>query len=83
MDNKLCREASRPRQTNGQQADFGHIWKEGTRKAQAPPACIQPIQEMVRSGVRDSKGMVWWWGEGKNLFLRFRLKLFQGGVLLG
>ena len=68
---------------NEQQTDFGHIWKEGTRKAQAPPAYTQPIQSMVRSRVRNSEGMVWWWGEGKNLFLRFRFRLFLGGVLLG
>ena len=23
-------------------------------------------------------GMVWWWGEGENLFLRFLLGLFWG-----
>ena len=83
MDGKLCRQAFRPWQMNGQQANFGHIWKEGTCKAQAPPTYTQPIQGMVKSGVRDSEGMVWWWGEGKNLFLRFRLRLFRGGVLLG
>ena len=63
---------------NEQQADFGHIWKGGTHKTQAPPACTQPIQCMVRLWVRDSEGMVWWWGEGKNLFLRLRLRLFWG-----
>ena len=52
-------------------------------QGQAPPACTQPIQGMVRSGIRDLEGMVWWWGERKNLFLRFRLRLFRGGVLLG
>ena len=52
-------------------------------KAQAPPACNQPIQGMVRLWVRDSEGMIWWWGEGKNLFLRFRLRFFWGSVLLG
>ena len=31
-------QASRSRQMNEQQADFGHIWKGGTHKAQAPPA---------------------------------------------
>ena len=34
-------------------------------------------------GVKGSEGMVWWLGEGKNLFLWFRLRLFRGGVLLG
>ena len=33
MDGRLCRQASRPQQTNDQQTDFGHIWKEGMRKA--------------------------------------------------
>ena len=34
-------------------------------------------------GVRDLEDMVCWWGEGKNLFLWFQLRLFRGGVLLG
>ena len=37
-NSRLCRQASRPRWTRKQQADFGHIWKEGTRKAQTSPA---------------------------------------------
>ena len=37
-DNRLSRQASRPRWTSEQQVDFGHIWKEGTRKAQTSPA---------------------------------------------
>ena len=41
---------------NGQQVGFGHIWNEGTRKAQAPPTCTQPIQSMVRSGGQRFRG---------------------------
>ena len=67
-DGRLCRQASRPRQTNGQQADFGHIWKEDTHKALAPPACTQPIQGMVWSRVKDSEDMVWGGERGKIYF---------------
>ena len=77
-DGRLCREASKPRQANDQQADFGHTWKGGMRKAQTPPACTQPIQGMVRLWVRGKRA---WFGNGerkKNLILRFLLRLFWG-----
>ena len=73
-------------QTTANEWAAGRFWThmEG-RHAQGPGTTnLYPaIQGMVRLGVKDSEGMVWWWGEGKNLFLRFRLKLFRGGVLLG
>ena len=53
-----------------------------TRKAQAPPACTQPIQDMVRSWVRGKRA---WFGgrERGRLILRFLPRLFRGYVLLG
>ena len=41
---------------------FGHIWKGGTSKAQAPPACTQPIKDKVRSWVRGRRA---WFGGGE------------------
>ena len=43
-----------------QQTDFGHTWKKGTRKAQTSPAYTQPIQDTVRSWVRDKMA---WFGD--------------------
>ena len=76
-DNRLCRQASRPWQTSEQQADFGHIWKEGTRKVQTSPTCTQPIQDAVRLWVRDKRA---WFGDGERgkPILRFLLGLFWG-----
>ena len=45
-----------------QQADFGHMWKKGTRKAQTSPVCTQPIQDTIRSWVRGKKA---WFGGGE------------------
>ena len=45
-------------------------------EAQAPPACTQPIWELVRLWVRGKRGIVWWWGEGKRPILRVLPKLF-------
>ena len=42
------------------QADFGHTWKGGTRKAQTSPAYTQPIWDMVKSWVRGKR--VWFGG---------------------
>ena len=74
-DSRLCKQASRPRRTTKGQADFGHIWKEGTRKAQTSPACTQPIQDTVRSWARGKKA---WFGGGERgkSILRFLLGLF-------
>ena len=44
------------------EADFGHIWKKGTRKAQTSPACTQPIQDTERSWVKSKKA---WFGDGE------------------
>ena len=52
--------AGQPRQTHKQQTDFGHMWKKGTRKAQTSPTYTQPIQDIVRSWVRDK--MAWFGG---------------------
>ena len=75
MDGRLCRQASRPRRMSEQQADFRHIWKEGTRKAQTLPVYTQPIQDVVRSWVSGKRA--WFGGEerGKPI-LRFLLGLF-------
>ena len=77
IDGRLCRQASKPRRTSEQQTDFGHIWKEGTRKAQTSPACTQPIQDAVRSWVRGKR--TWFGGgvRGKPI-LRFLPGLFLG-----
>ena len=65
----MCREASRPRQT--QQASFGHTQKSSTRKVQTSPANT----EGGRSWVRGKK--VWFSGKerGKPI-LEFLLRLF-------
>ena len=77
MDGRLCRQAFKPRWTSEPQTDFGHIWKKGTRKAQASPACTQPIQDAVRSWVRCKR--VWFGGrERGKLILRFLPGLFCG-----
>ena len=55
MDGRLCRQASRPRRTHEQQANFGYTWKGGTRKTQTSPTCTQPIRDMVRSWVRGKR----------------------------
>ena len=39
------------------------MWKEGMHKAQTSPACTQPIQDMVRSWVRDKRA---WFGGGES-----------------
>ena len=73
----MGRQASKPRQTHEQQADFGHIGKGGTRKAETSPTCTPPIWDMVRSWVRGKRA---WFGgrdRGKPI-LRFLLKLFWG-----
>ena len=36
---------------------FGHTWKESTRKAQTPPACIQPVPSKYGT----------WWGHGSEI----------------
>ena len=65
-----------------QQVDFGHIWKEGTRKAQTSPAYTQPIQDAVRSWVRGKRA---WFGGGERgrLILRFLPGHFWGKCLTG
>ena len=78
MNGRLCsRQAPRPRQTREQQADLGHIWKEGTRKAQTSLACTQPIQDAVRSCVRGKRA---WFGGGERgrPILRFLPGLIWG-----
>ena len=40
--------AGQPRQTHKQQADFGHTWKKGTRKAQTSPANTDTVRSWVR-----------------------------------
>ena len=74
---KMCRQASRPRQTREQQTDFGCTWKWSTRKAQTSLACTQSIQEVVRSWVRGKRA---WSGGGERgkPILGFLLKLFWG-----
>ena len=74
--------ASQPWQTHKQQADFGHTWKKGTRKAQTSPDCTQPIQDMVRSQVRGKRA---WFGSwrGERPILRFLLGLFWGKCPVG
>ena len=65
------------RHTHEQRADFGHTWKRGTRKAQTPPACTQPIQDTVRSWVRGKRA--WFGGEERRKPIsRFLLGLFWG-----
>ena len=54
--------ASQSWQTHEQQADFGHTWKKGTRKAQISLDCTQPIQDTVWSWVRGKKA---WFGSGE------------------
>ena len=79
---RLCRQAFRPRRTSEQQIDFGHIWKEGTRKAQTSLSCTQPIQDAVRSWVRSKR--TWFGGtERFKPILRFLLGLFWGECLAG
>ena len=75
MNGRLCRQASRPRRTSKQQTDFGHIWKEGTRKAQTSPAYTQPIQDAVKSWVRGKRA---WFsgGEKGKPILRFLSGVF-------
>ena len=75
MNGRLCRQAFRPGQTREQQTDFGHIWKEDTRKNQTSPACTQLIQDKVTSWVRGKR--VWFdGGEKGRSILRFLLGLF-------
>ena len=73
-------------QTTADEWAAGRFWThmEG-RHAQGPgTTSLYPANtEHGEVGVKDSEGMVWWWGEGKNLFLRFWLRLFRGSVLLG
>ena len=63
------------RQMHKQQADFGHTWKKGTRKAYTLPACTQLIKDIVRSWVRDKRA---WFGGGERgkPILRFLLRPF-------
>ena len=41
-----------------QQTSHGRTWKWSTHKAQAPPTCTQPIQEMMGYGSEVREGMV-------------------------
>ena len=82
MGSRMCRQASRPRQTHEQQADFRYTWKWSTRKAQTSPACTQPIQEVVKSWVRGKRA----WSSGREKgkpILRFLLRLFWGKCPVG
>ena len=38
---------------------------------------------MERSGVRDSEGMVWWWGEGKKSILKVPAQALSRRCLTG
>ena len=66
-----------------QQVDFGHTRRESTSEAQAPPACTQPIWDVVGLWVRG-KG-VWFGGgeRGKDLFCGSCPSSFGRYVLLG
>ena len=66
---------SRLQRTHEQQANFRHIWTEGTRKVQTPPAYTQSIRDMVKSWVRGKRA--WFGGGEKEKFvLGFLLKFF-------
>ena len=78
-----CKQASRPRQTHERQVDLGHTWRESTREAYTPPACTQPIWDLVGSWVRG-KGV--WFGRGKkgrDLFCSSYPSSFGRYILLG
>ena len=53
-------------------------WNEGTRKAQALPACTQPIQSMVRSGGQRFRGHGLVVGRGEKSILKVPAQALSG-----